>query len=44
MTTVAAFITWVWLFILQMIGGSAAQSSTLQCLDAAFSVEHEPSK
>ena len=27
---------------IQMIGGSAAQSSTLQCLDAAFSVKHEP--
>ena len=42
--TVAGFVTPVWLFILQMTGGSAAQSSTLQCLDAAFSVKHEPSK
>ncbi|XP_063445140.1 indoleamine 2,3-dioxygenase 2-like isoform X2 [Mytilus trossulus] len=28
---------------IQMSGGSAAQSSTLQCLDAAFSVQHETS-
>ena len=27
---------------IQMTGGSAAQSSTLQCLDAAFSVKPEP--
>lgn len=27
----------------RLAGGSAAQSSTLQCLDAAFGIQHEPS-